>query len=476
MRTLSHTPSRLEAEDDDVYCFPVLCSFPLHWRVFAFDRVINDQSESSSHQIGTNHHKKREHLPKSKLHVLVLKISLLVPIQSTTLQKLQMALQNLIASRPDTDNAFQFSANSNSVASQATNGKLSTVTTSLQSSNPSPHSLSTMVIPSFVSGEHKVTHHYNDHANDPDGDYDVHQIVAKNGGQGAEQSFPMKLHYMLNDIEEDSLSHIVSWMPHGRCFVVHNQKLFVEKILGCWFRQSKIASFQRQLNIYGFQRLTTGPDKNGYYHELFLRGKPGLAARIQRQKLKGTKTRRAASPESEPNFYTMQPMPASRNASFPKPAIAPFTTTTGGNLPSTLPKSVCGGGSNALTLQKIVPSLFSPASFETTVHLVPQQQGQPRQHGLMVTSTCSLTLKPDDLGAPASSAFSLTQFPVTRTTTTYSYNHPQVCVPSTSPRANGHLWTALGASTSAMARPMAFGNGVGATSAPTPSPLWLTRP
>ena len=29
-------------------------------------------------------------------------------------------------------------------------------------------------------------------------------------------------------------------------------------LLDSWFRQSKIASFQRQLNIYGFQRLTTG--------------------------------------------------------------------------------------------------------------------------------------------------------------------------------------------------------------------------
>jgi hypothetical protein len=36
---------------------------------------------------------------------------------------------------------------------------------------------------------------------------------------------------MLGDLEADGLSHIVSWQPHGRCFVVHKQKEFVEQIL-----------------------------------------------------------------------------------------------------------------------------------------------------------------------------------------------------------------------------------------------------
>jgi HSF-type DNA-binding len=47
------------------------------------------------------------------------------------------------------------------------------------------------------------------------------------------------------------------------------------------------ASFQRQLNLYGFKSMSQGPDKGGYYHELFLRGRPDLAARITRQKFKG---------------------------------------------------------------------------------------------------------------------------------------------------------------------------------------------
>jgi HSF-type DNA-binding len=44
-------------------------------------------------------------------------------------------------------------------------------------------------------------------------------------------NFPAKLHYMLKEIERDGLDHIVSWLPHGRCFMVHKQKEFERDIL-----------------------------------------------------------------------------------------------------------------------------------------------------------------------------------------------------------------------------------------------------
>ena len=49
----------------------------------------------------------------------------------------------------------------------------------------------------------------------------------------------------------------------NRCFLVHEPKQFAERVLPNYFRQSKFSSFRRQLNLYGFKRLTTGQDKNG---------------------------------------------------------------------------------------------------------------------------------------------------------------------------------------------------------------------
>jgi len=118
-----------------------------------------------------------------------------------------------------------------------------------------------------------------------------------------DHSFPVKLHYVLNDIEKDGFAEVVSWQPHGMAFVVHKQNIFVEQFLPLYFKQTKIASFQRQLNLYGFKRLTIGPDKGGYYHPFFVRKKPELARKIERATVKGTKVRKPASPETEPNFY-----------------------------------------------------------------------------------------------------------------------------------------------------------------------------
>lgn len=215
-------------------------------------------------------------------------------------------------------------------------------------SNDKPPSMMSNIKP-----VNKVSHDYHDHANYPNDDYTA------GPASSIEQSFPAKLHYMLDDMERDGLSHIISWSPHGRCFVVHNTKLFVEKVLGSWFRQTKIASFQRQLNIYGFQRLTkTGVDKGGYYHELFLRGKPGLAMKIQRNKLKGTKTRRASSPESEPNFSEMSELP--QNGSAYTRNLVDHTC------PNQSGRVLCTSAPVPHTLHGMAPSLVSPVDFKGT--------------------------------------------------------------------------------------------------------------
>ncbi len=75
-----------------------------------------------------------------------------------------------------------------------------------------------------------------------------------------------------------------------------------------FFRQSKLTSFQRQLNLYGFSRITAGRDRGGYYHELFLRNKLFLCQNMTRIRIKGTGIKGKANPSSEPDFYSMAPI------------------------------------------------------------------------------------------------------------------------------------------------------------------------
>ena len=85
-----------------------------------------------------------------------------------------------------------------------------------------------------------------------------------------------------------------------------------------YFKQTKLTSFQRQLNLYGFRRLTQGADAGAYYHELFLRVRPNLCHRMTRQKVKGTGHKQAADAKTEPNFYEMS-IPSSSSVSPPIP-------------------------------------------------------------------------------------------------------------------------------------------------------------
>ena len=58
--------------------------------------------------------------------------------------------------------------------------------------------------------------------------------------------FPYRLYEMLDECELQNKSHIVSWLPDGKAFKVHQVPVFVDLILPSYFRQSKYKSYQRQ--------------------------------------------------------------------------------------------------------------------------------------------------------------------------------------------------------------------------------------
>jgi hypothetical protein len=164
---------------------------------------------------------------------------------------------------------------------------------------------------SITSDKILITHEYQDFAyeRDPmDDDDDTNQPKRRGPRGGVAHPFPEKLHIMLDTVEGEGLDHIVSWYPHGRSFAVHKPKEFVAEIMPRYFKQTKLTSFQRQLNLYGFQRITTGNERGSYFHPLFLRHRLFLCDQMMRTRIKGTGTKGAISHETEPDFSAMPPV------------------------------------------------------------------------------------------------------------------------------------------------------------------------
>eukprot|EP00977_Amphora_coffeiformis_P024421 scaffold15759_cov174-Amphora_coffeaeformis.AAC.3 len=151
---------------------------------------------------------------------------------------------------------------------------------------------------------HYVKHDYHDHADEPN---DPSKTPIRRRKGGVEIPFPVVLHRLVARVQSDGFGHIFGWQPHGRCFVIHKPEDFTDQILPKYFEggSNKLTSFQRQLNLYGFSRITRGTDAMGYYHEYFLRDREYLAKRIQRTRVKGTKSKGASNPNMEPDFYAI---------------------------------------------------------------------------------------------------------------------------------------------------------------------------
>lgn len=102
------------------------------------------------------------------------------------------------------------------------------------------------------------------------------------------------------EVEAAGRSNVISFVASGRAFLIHMPDKFFKDIVPLYFRQSRLSSFKRQLNLYGFELINTGPARGGYYHELFVKDQPELCRRMRRVAVKvGSEAKKIAHAKSE---------------------------------------------------------------------------------------------------------------------------------------------------------------------------------
>jgi len=119
---------------------------------------------------------------------------------------------------------------------------------------------------------------------------------------GRVPNFVCKMHAILS---RSDLSEIISWLPHGRSWMILNPKKFEKEVLPVYFDHAKISSFIRQANGWGFRRLTAGRDRNSYYHPKFLRALPHLCKDMKRP---GVSEKQPSDPDHEPELGLISQM------------------------------------------------------------------------------------------------------------------------------------------------------------------------
>lgn len=90
--------------------------------------------------------------------------------------------------------------------------------------------------------------------------------------------FVAKLYEILQTEENKD---IISWSETE--FVIKNTEALVREVLPKYYRHSKLESFIRQLNLYGFRKVSKSSDKDFLYfkNDIFREGAPELLNKIQ---------------------------------------------------------------------------------------------------------------------------------------------------------------------------------------------------
>lgn len=92
---------------------------------------------------------------------------------------------------------------------------------------------------------------------------------------------------LLEDAVEKGFTDVISWLPDGKSFKIHNNEIFQNTVCKKYFNTVRVSSFSDCLRKWGFCRLAeaSGMERNAYYHRLFQRGKPELCRHYSRKQM-----------------------------------------------------------------------------------------------------------------------------------------------------------------------------------------------
>ncbi|XP_027348353.1 heat stress transcription factor B-2a-like [Abrus precatorius] len=94
--------------------------------------------------------------------------------------------------------------------------------------------------------------------------------------------FLLKTYDLLEEGEAEHSTKIVSWNGEGTAFVVWSPAEFSELTLPRYFKHNNFSSFIRQLNTYGFKKISS--KRWEFKHEKFQRGCKHMLVEITRKK------------------------------------------------------------------------------------------------------------------------------------------------------------------------------------------------
>jgi len=132
--------------------------------------------------------------------------------------------------------------------------------------------------------------------------YPTSKVIKEDDLKTGSTKFPDVLYKLLMDAELNNDECIISFLPHGRSFIVNDVQTFEKELMPKYFKMSVWKSFRRQLNLYDFNRVGEGHDKGSYFHKNFVRGRPEFLRDMKRTRLKGERSKNL------PN-YTAPPKP-----------------------------------------------------------------------------------------------------------------------------------------------------------------------